>query len=171
MFTPMKEIWKDVKGYVNYYEISNLARVKLLPKHNVKHPLIMSPHLSTGTPRVVLVKNNKLVGVNVKTLVYNAFYDDDVYSRNIYSINGDSTNVELSNLARRVKLTTVKFRKSAEPFKLITDKDKKAIMKYFWSHDDNMDCTIAKKFGYPLTLITRFTNAEVESHFDRINNR
>ena len=28
----MKEIWKDIKGFENVYQISNLGRVKSLPK-------------------------------------------------------------------------------------------------------------------------------------------
>ena len=30
----MKEIWKDIKGYEGLYQISNLGRIKSLPKIN-----------------------------------------------------------------------------------------------------------------------------------------
>lgn len=29
----MKEIWKDVNDYVGYYQVSNLGRIKSLPRN------------------------------------------------------------------------------------------------------------------------------------------
>lgn len=37
----MKEIWKDVKGYEGYYEVSNLGRVKSLYRNKILKPNIV----------------------------------------------------------------------------------------------------------------------------------
>ena len=55
----MEEIWKDIKGYENMYQISNFGRVKSLPrKYAGTKTRILKPHLEKdGYLRVKLSKN------------------------------------------------------------------------------------------------------------------
>lgn len=50
----MEEIWKDIKGYEGYYQISNLGRVKSL-KRTVKHKIN-----GTYTYKELILKPNKV---------------------------------------------------------------------------------------------------------------
>ena len=69
-----KEIWKDIKGYEGLYQVSNLGRVKSLPRKN--HPKEEFRNLSPdskGYLRVNLFKNNKGKTHKVHRLVAEAF--------------------------------------------------------------------------------------------------
>lgn len=55
----MKEIWKDVVGYEGLYQVSNLGRVKAMPKRGHKEK-IMKPSLKKdGYNRILLSKKGK----------------------------------------------------------------------------------------------------------------
>lgn len=79
----MEEVWKDIEGYEGLYQISNLGRVKSLPKlHKFVHGYyltkekILSPRVC-GTQReylaVVLHKNEKNKQYKIHRLVAMAF--------------------------------------------------------------------------------------------------
>lgn len=55
----MQEIWKDVTGYEGLYQVSNLGRVKAMPKRGHKEK-IMKPSLKKdGYNRILLSKKGK----------------------------------------------------------------------------------------------------------------
>ena len=68
-----KEIWKDIKGYENLYQISNLGRVKSLPKYHKKNESIMKYTLRSGYRTLVLRKNSKRKSKQIHRLVAEAF--------------------------------------------------------------------------------------------------
>ena len=76
------EIWKDIKGYENLYKISNLGRVKSVPKKNgrfhQKKEIIMKQFDNRhGYLCLSLSKNNKWKTYTVHRLVANAFLNKE----------------------------------------------------------------------------------------------
>ncbi|MNQ16329.1 NUMOD4 motif protein [compost metagenome] len=68
------EIWKDVEGYEGMYQVSNLGRVKSLPRFKKKTEQIISGSLiTTGYLVVQLRKNNKRSSKLIHRLVLAAF--------------------------------------------------------------------------------------------------
>lgn len=57
----MNEIWKPVVGYEGLYEVSNLGRIKSLPKYHYKTSKILKPTLHKKQKRysVLLTKDSK----------------------------------------------------------------------------------------------------------------
>ena len=69
----MIEVWKDIKNYEGYYQVSTHGRVK-----SVRYDRILKPGRSgSGWLVVVLSKNGKPKTKSVKTLIYNAFKDSN----------------------------------------------------------------------------------------------
>ncbi len=73
----MKEAWKQIEGYEGLYEVSNLGRVKSLPKpkslNRRKGELIMSHGIGAGYPFIILCKNGKVKNIRIHRLVAKAF--------------------------------------------------------------------------------------------------
>ena len=77
------EIWKDIKGYEGFYQVSNLGRVRSLERdkflpdgtfHSHLEEKILVPNLDgAGYPNVSLCKNGKSKTMNVHRLVAMAF--------------------------------------------------------------------------------------------------
>ena len=76
------EIWKDIKGYEDRYQVSNLGRVKSLPHERttptggayLTKPRILKPSSNgKGYMRLTLRKDNKEVSKYVHRLVAEAF--------------------------------------------------------------------------------------------------
>ena len=69
----MEEMWKDIKGYEGMYQISNLGKVKSLPRdtrNRFKNGRIMKPMLSnTGYYMIGLYKNRQYKRFSVHRLV------------------------------------------------------------------------------------------------------
>lgn len=71
----MEEIWKDIIGYETLYQVSNLGRIKSLPKRTSKGESIMKTgrDVSTGYEVVQITKNNKKLTIRVHSIVAQAF--------------------------------------------------------------------------------------------------
>lgn len=81
----MKEVWKDIKDYEGYYQISNFGNVRSLDRYVVsksgwskfvKGRILKSSLHHYGYLQVSLLKNNKAVSIWVHSLVANAFLDN-----------------------------------------------------------------------------------------------
>ena len=69
----MEEIWKDIEGYEGLYQVSNLGRVKYLPKYNTKKEGIMAYTIRSGYRNLILRKNGKRKSKQIHRLVAQAF--------------------------------------------------------------------------------------------------
>lgn len=73
-----KEVWKDIKGFEGIYQVSNLGRVKSLPrytvqKHWVEERILNSHHNNSGYCDISLYQDTKRVHKKVHRLVAEAF--------------------------------------------------------------------------------------------------
>ena len=76
----MAEVWKDIEGYEGLYQVSNLGRVKSLPRHGTRsdQPTVLSQSKSDkGYLRVCLTKNCKQRTIQVHRLVAEAFIPNE----------------------------------------------------------------------------------------------
>lgn len=95
-----KEIWRQIKGYENLYEVSNLGRVKSLPRYgtiNVAR-IIKLNHKKSGYVNVTLTKNNSKRTFRVHRLVAEAFIPNPNNKKQVNHINGDKKDNSVSNL-------------------------------------------------------------------------
>ena len=70
----VEEIWKDIPGYENMYQVSNLGNVKSLGNEQSRREKILKPGINgTGYYAVVLTKNRNPKTIRVHKLVAMAF--------------------------------------------------------------------------------------------------
>lgn len=95
----MKEEWKDIKGYEGLYKISNLGRVKSLPKHAGrsyrKERILKNSIDKDGYIKVTLCKNNKTSFLSIHRLLAIAFIPNP---NNFPQINHKDENKQNNNL-------------------------------------------------------------------------
>lgn len=101
-----KEIWKDVKGYENLYQVSNLGNVKRLNSivkysNNIKanhKERVLKFDETKGYNRVALSKNNKVKRVLVHRLVALTFLQNEFNKPCVNHKDGNKLNNQLINL-------------------------------------------------------------------------
>ena len=70
----MKEVWRNIKGYEDKYQISNMRHVKSLNYNNTGKPRLLKPKINRyGYEEVKLSKNNKTKNFLVSTLYVRHF--------------------------------------------------------------------------------------------------
>ena len=99
----MTEIWKDVVGYKGLYQVSNLGRVKSLPKYDCKgrfHPEKIKSQVNNGTGYMVvnLKHDGKQQMRTVHRLVAEHFIPNRLELSEVNHIDGDKTNNCSNNL-------------------------------------------------------------------------
>lgn len=99
----MTEIWKDIVGYEGLYQVSNLGRVKSLPKYDRKgrfHSERIKAPANNGTGYLVvnLKHDGKQQMRTVHRLVAEVFLPNDNTSLEINHIDGDKSNNCVNNL-------------------------------------------------------------------------
>ena len=94
------EIWKDISGYENLYQISNKGRVKSLPRNGTsKFEKILVPHKdSNGSYNVSLSKEGKRKIVYIHRLVAEAFLPNPDNLPEVYHIDCNPANNDVTNL-------------------------------------------------------------------------
>lgn len=93
------EEWRDVKGYEGLYEVSNLGRVKSLPRNGtIPEEHLMKPHFVCGYVQYELTSKNKKKGLKAHRLVAEAFLPNPLNKREVNHIDGDKHNNRLDNL-------------------------------------------------------------------------
>ena len=102
----MKEIWKDIPGYENIYQISNLGRIKSLDriiicknKKNIKRGKILKVEIvNNGYERIQLHKNNKCKRYKMHRLVAQAFISNPEKKPYVNHKNGIKNDNRVINL-------------------------------------------------------------------------
>lgn len=117
--TPIEnEIWKPIKGFEGLYEVSNMGRIKSLPREIIlKQGVIVKGYLG-----VCLYKNKKGHSKRVHRLVAQAFLDDFDKYESVNHKDGNKQNNCVSNLEMvTAKGNTI----HAKNFGLLTNDKKK----------------------------------------------
>lgn len=99
------EIWKDVVGYENAYQISNYGNVKSLNYNRTNKEKILKPKLDKGYLRVVLSKHGVVKTKTIHQLVAESFLG---HKPNKYSglIVDHINNIKTDNRVNNLQLTT-----------------------------------------------------------------
>ena len=99
----MDEIWKDIQGYERLYQVSNLGRVKALPRtdsnnRHRKERIMKQFRDKDGYYILGLTKNHKHKTVRVHRLVANAFVQNPLNLPQVNHINEIKTDNRAENL-------------------------------------------------------------------------
>ena len=105
----MEEIWKDIPEYKGLYQVSNLGRVKSLPRivNNgrsygrfvlTKEKVMKQRHDKDGYLRITMTKNGKQKVISVHRLVALAFIPNNENKKQINHINGIKDDNRIENL-------------------------------------------------------------------------
>ena len=103
----MNEIWKDIEGWEGLYQVSNLGKVKSLPRyHDAKHPYItkeriLKPRFCGKTREYLSVSLNdncEVKQMKVHRLVAQAFVPNPKGHKEINHINEDKSDNRAENL-------------------------------------------------------------------------
>ena len=89
----MSEIYKDIKGYENEYQVSNLGNVKSL-----KRNIILKPDINDNYKRVTLCQNGETKRISVHRLVATAFINNPLNKPHINHIDNNPNNNDVNNL-------------------------------------------------------------------------
>lgn len=101
------EIWKDIKGFENLYQVSNLGRVKSLPKiHNcyefknylTKEKFLKGYPNSKGYLRVYLKRDKKEHKKFIHRLVAESFLENPFNKKEVNHIDHNILNNKITNL-------------------------------------------------------------------------
>lgn len=93
------EIWKKVKDYEGLYEVSNLGRVRSLPRNGtIPEPRIMKIGKDKDGYGVVTLRNTKRCTKRVHRLIANAFLPNPYNKPQINHKDGNKLNNIIDNL-------------------------------------------------------------------------
>lgn len=102
----MSEVWKPVKGYEGYYEVSNLGRVKSKARkyyrsdvlYHLKERVMKVSPSSSGYNTIILTVNGKAKSYLLHRLIALAFIENPQNKKCINHKDGDKFNNSLENL-------------------------------------------------------------------------
>ena len=106
----MKEIWKDIKGYEGFYQVSNLGRVKSLKRvarnnHRVRERILKTYIDKDGYIKCCLCKEGKRKPLMVHRLVAKAF----IPNVNNYPVVNHKDEVKDNNKVENLEWCTHKY--------------------------------------------------------------
>ena len=96
-----KEYWKDIPNYEGLYQVSNLGRVRSLPKNKGWYKTqekILNIRIKQGYNSVALYKNGNSSEYGVHRLVGQAFIPNIENKPFIHHIDGNKSNNNVKNL-------------------------------------------------------------------------
>ena len=94
----LNEVWKPVKDFEGLYEVSNLGRVKTLPRSRVKGGILKPSTNKWGYLNCILWKNGKRKFFPIHRLVADAFIPNPEGKSTINHIDCDRKNNRAENL-------------------------------------------------------------------------
>lgn len=103
----MIEVWKDIKDYEGFYQVSNLGRVKSLSRSihdsrgymvHLKEKIKKPSFDKNGYPQIGLCKNGTVITRKIHRLVAEAFISNPENKPEINHKDEDKTNNCVSNL-------------------------------------------------------------------------
>jgi len=99
----LNRIWKDIKGYEGYYQVSIFGEVKSLARKDsldraIKERILKSPLNRYGYPFVVLCRNGKTRTFTVHRLIAETFIPNPLNKPCVNHINGIKSINRPSNL-------------------------------------------------------------------------
>lgn len=94
----VEEIWKDVVGYEDLYQVSNMGNVKRKISRRCLIERIIAPTKSHGYMRLGLCRNNKVKMHNVHRLVAMAFIPNPECKPFVNHMDGNKKNNSIDNL-------------------------------------------------------------------------
>lgn len=164
-----REIWKDVRGFEDYYEISSKGNVRsksrvVVTKKGVNRKLdskIRVPVKTKGYYSITFSKNHKWSKFQIHRLVAKAFIPNPENKPCVNHINGNKLDNKVENLEwctykENEKHSYEKLGK-VSPNKKLTYKDYNSIKLEVNKVDSNKK-EIAKKFNISLTHLYRIIN-------------
>ena len=101
------EIWKDIKGFEGYYQVSNMGRIKSLDRYvrgnkdsklHIKERIIKGGIETRGYSFVSLNKNGTRTYARIHRLVAEAFLENPFNKPEVNHIDGNKQNNTVSNL-------------------------------------------------------------------------
>lgn len=96
------EVWKPVKGYEGFYEVSNKGRVRSVERRDARGQLrksrIMSVKKIQNTKKVTFFRDGKSKTIALKKLVVNAFLGEPKANKKVVFVDGNPDNVCVENL-------------------------------------------------------------------------
>lgn len=96
---PTNEIWKDIVGYEGLYQVSNLGRVKSLPRATTNGKILkVQVNRLNKYCYVALCRDNKKMFKRVHILVANAFLGANPNKLQVNHIDGNKENNNVYNL-------------------------------------------------------------------------
>lgn len=96
----MIEEWRDIRGYEGLYQVSNLGRIKSIPRERTKGGILKPLKDRTGYLSVNLYKNGKIKRCKIHRLVANNFLE--VNHKDGNKLNNNLSNLEYVTKSRNI---------------------------------------------------------------------
>jgi hypothetical protein len=155
------EIWKDVPEYEGLYQVSNLGRIKSLPRNGTRNSSrILKPRVDLGYERVWLSKADVVKPHKISRIVASVFILNPFNKPEVNHIDGNKSNNNVNNLEWVTKSENIKHAFNTGLAKPIREQ-KHAVINYNIAHQIRVLCEtgmkqvdIARKFNITPQLVS-----------------